>query len=247
MHKETVTEINHWSEKVFTFKTTRSPGLRFKNGEFTMVGLIVDEKPLLRAYSIASANHEDYLEFLSIKVPDGALTGRLQNIQLGDEVLVGTKPVGTLTIDYLLPGETLYMFATGTGLAPFLGVIKDPETYDKFENLVLVHSVKEPNELVYAKDLYNFSYSPFGEFLQGSWEYKPIVTGPPLVQKRITTQILSGVFPEESLNPDSDRIMVCGSPQAVHDLKTISEDFGFTMGSNAKPGTYTVEKAFVEK
>lgn len=247
MHSEKVIEINHWSEKVFTFKTTRNPGLRFKNGEFTMVGLVVGEKPLLRAYSIASANHEDYLEFLSIKVPDGALTGRLQNIRLGDEVLVGTKPVGTLTIDYLLPGKTLCMFATGTGLAPFLGIIKDPETYDKFENIVLVHSVRSPDELVYAKTLYNFPYSIFGDFLQGSWEYKPIITGPPLNQERITNQILNGTFSKEPLNPDLDRLMACGSPQAVGDLKNISEDLGFTMGSNAKPGTYTVEKAFVEK
>lgn len=251
MHKETVLEVHHWSERVFTFKTTRDKTLRFKSGEFTMVGLEHNNKPLLRAYSLASANHEDYLEFLSIKVPDGALTSKLQHINPGEEILVGKKPVGTLVLDYLLPGENLFLIGTGTGLAPFLGLIKDPETYEKFENVVLVHSVRNPDELVYASTLYNFKYSIYGDLVQGFWDYVPIVTGAPLNQQRITTQIINGSFPNYSntkgFDPQKDRIMVCGSEAVTKDVLELSKSLGFVLGSNASPGTVTIEKAFVEK
>ncbi len=147
--EETVLSVHHWTDKLFSFTTTRDTSLRFSNGHFTMIGLRVDGKPLLRAYSIVSANYEDHLEFLSIKVQDGPLTSRLQHIQVGDKIVVGKKPTGTLLIDYLLPGKNLYLLGSGTGIAPFLSVVRDPETYDHFEKVILVHGVREVAELAY--------------------------------------------------------------------------------------------------
>ena len=150
--EERVLSIHHWTDKTFSFKTTRNQGFRFKNGEFAMIGLKIDEKPLLRAYSIASANHEDHLEFLSIKVPNGPLTSKLQHIKIDDNILINSKSTGTLVCDYLLPGKNLYLFSTGTGLAPFMSIIRDPETYEKFEKVILTHTVRVSEELAY-KDL----------------------------------------------------------------------------------------------
>ena len=156
-NEEQVLSVHHWTDTLFSFTTTRDPSLRFSNGHFTMIGLRVNDKPLLRAYSIVSPNHDEHLEFLSIKVPDGPLTSRLQHIQVGDQLIVGRKPTGTLVIDYLLPGKRLYMLATGTGLAPFMSIIRDPATYEQFEQVVLVHGVRQVNELAYhdyiTKDL----------------------------------------------------------------------------------------------
>ncbi|MEY4075029.1 MAG: hypothetical protein RJA29_2386, partial [Pseudomonadota bacterium] len=149
LHQETVLSVHHWTDRLFSFTTTRDMGLRFSNGHFTMIGLTVNNKPLLRAYSIVSPNYEEHLEFLSIKVPDGPLTSRLQHIQVGDSIIVGRKPTGTLLIDYLLPGKNLYMLSTGTGMAPFLSVLRDPETYERFEKVILVHGVRQVNELAY--------------------------------------------------------------------------------------------------
>ena len=148
-NEERVLTVHHWTDKLFTFTTTRDPSLRFSNGHFTMIGLRINDKPLLRAYSIVSANYEEHLEFLSIKVPDGPLTSRLQHIKVGDSIIVGKKPTGTLLIDYLLPGKRLYMLSTGTGLAPFMSVIRDPATYEAFEQVILVHGVRQADELAY--------------------------------------------------------------------------------------------------
>ena len=162
-HEERVLSVHHWTDRLFTFTTTRDPGLRFSNGHFTMIGLRVDGKPLLRAYSIASANYEDHLEFLSIKVEQGPLTSRLQHIQPGDTIIVGKKPTGTLVLDYLLPGKRLFMFATGTGLAPFMSIVRDPEAYERFETIVLVHGVRQVDELAYHDFL--IEHLPAHEFL----------------------------------------------------------------------------------
>ena len=155
--EEKVLSIHHWTDKTFSFKTTRSQGFRFKNGEFAMIGLEIDQKPLLRAYSIASANHEDHLEFLSIKVPNGPLTSRLQHIKVNDNILINSKSTGTLVCDYLLPGKNLYLFSTGTGLAPFMSIVRDPETYEKFEKVILTHTVRISEELAYKNLLENLN------------------------------------------------------------------------------------------
>ena len=162
-NEEKVLAVHHWTDRLFTFKTTRDPALRFSNGHFTMIGLKVNNKPLLRAYSIVSANYEDHLEFLSIKVPDGPLTSRLQHVKAGDMVIVGRKPTGTLLIDYLLPGRRLFLLSTGTGLAPFMSIVRDPDTYNKFEQIVLVHGVRQKDELAYHDLL--VEHLPSHEFL----------------------------------------------------------------------------------
>jgi ferredoxin/flavodoxin---NADP+ reductase len=161
--EERVLSVHHWTDRLFTFTTSRDQGLRFANGHFTMLGMRVDDKPLLRAYSIVSANYEDHLEFLSIKVPDGPLTSRLQHVQPGDPVIVGRKPTGTLLIDYLLPAARLYLFATGTGLAPFMSIVRDPATYERFEEVILVHGVRKKDELAYHDLL--LKHLPAHEFL----------------------------------------------------------------------------------
>src|SRR3954466_604383 len=162
-NEETVLSVHHWTDRLFSFTTTRSQALRFSNGHFTMIGLMVDGKPLLRAYSIASANYEDHLEFLSIKVEEGPLTSRLQHIKVGDTIIVGRKPTGTLLSDYLLPGRRLYMLSTGTGLAPFMSIVRDPETYERFEQIILVHGVRKKDELAYHDLL--VEHLPAHEFL----------------------------------------------------------------------------------
>lgn len=252
--EETVLTVHHWTDRLFSFTTTRNASLRFSNGHFTMIGLRVNNKPLLRAYSIVSPNYEEQLEFLSIKVQDGPLTSRLQHIQPGDKVIVGHKPTGTLLIDYLLPGKRLYMLATGTGLAPFMSIIRDPETYEKFEEVILIHGVREVKELAYHDDItQNLPKHEFlGEMVTGQLKYYPTVTREAFQhQGRITDLIESGkVFHDlgvPTLNPAVDRVMLCGSPAMLKDLKLMLEARQFKEGNTSHPGDFVVERAFVEQ
>ncbi|BFO53500.1 MULTISPECIES: ferredoxin--NADP reductase [Comamonadaceae] len=253
-NEERVLSVHHWTDRLFSFTTTRDTSLRFSNGHFTMIGLKVDGKPLLRAYSIASANYEEHLEFLSIKVPDGPLTSRLQNIQVGDSIVVGRKPTGTLLIDYLLPAKRLYLISTGTGLAPFLSVIRDPDTYEKFEEVVLVHGVRQVNELAYhdfiTQELPKHEF--LGEMVSKQLKYYPTVTREPFRnQGRINDLIENGkLFTDlgvPPLDPLVDRVMLCGSPEMLASLKAILEKRDFEEGNTTKPGDFVIERAFVEK
>lgn len=252
-NEEKVLSIHHWNDTLFSFKTTRDASLRFSNGHFTMIGLRVDGKPLLRAYSIASANYEDHLEFFSIKVPNGPLTSRLQHIQPGDVLLVGRKPTGTLLIDYLLPGKRLYLLATGTGLAPFLSTIRDPETYEKFEQVILVHGVRFVSELAYQQLIeHDLPNDPLlGESIRGKLLYYPTVTREPYKNTgRITSLIENGKLFADLGVPEisrDDRIMICGSPAMLADLKTLFEHRGFVEGNTSTPGEFVIERAFAEK
>ncbi|GAB4069638.1 ferredoxin-NADP reductase [Ancylobacter sonchi] len=254
MHHERVLSVHHWTDNLFTFTTTRDPALRFKNGQFVMIGLPVNGKPLLRAYSIASANYEETLEFFSIKVPNGPLTSRLKDLKVGDEVIVGRKPTGTLLVDYLVPGRRLYLLSTGTGLAPFMSLIKDPETYENYEKVILVHGVRTVGELAYQdfieKELPDNEY--FGELVREKLVYYPTVTREPYRnQGRITDLITSGkLFADLGLPPldkEDDRVMLCGSPQLLDDMRVILKDLAFEEGSTTEPGDFVIEKAFVEK
>ena len=251
-HEERVLTVHHWTDRLFSFTTTRDPALRFSNGHFTMIGLRVNGKPLLRAYSIASANYEETLEFLSIKVQDGPLTSRLQHIQPGDNIIVGKKPTGTLVLDYLLPARHLYLFGTGTGLAPFMSIIRDPETYERYEKVVLVHGVRQVNELAYhdyiTQELPQHEF--LGEMVQKQLLYYPTVTREPFKhQGRIPDLINSGALAKDlglaDLNPLDDRVMICGSPEMLRDLKHLCEHRGFEEGSTSVPGDFVIERAFV--
>ena len=253
-HEEEVLTVHHWTERLFSFTTTRDTALRFSNGHFTMIGLRVNDKPLLRAYSIVSPNYEEHLEFLSIKVPDGPLTSRLQHIQVGDKIIVGRKPTGTLLIDYLLPGKNLYLLSTGTGMAPFLSVIRDPDTYERFDKVVLVHGVREVKELAYhdylTQELPQHEF--LGEMIREKLLYYPTVTREPFKnQGRLTDAIESGkLFSDLGLpafNPTDDRVMICGSPQMLKDLKRMLEARGFNEGNTTKPGDFVIERAFAEQ
>jgi ferredoxin/flavodoxin---NADP+ reductase len=252
---EKVTKVHHWNDTLFSFSTTRDPSLRFHNGHFVMIGLPVDGKPLLRAYSIASANYEEQLEFLSIKVQNGPLTSRLQHLKVGDEILIGKKPVGTLVIDDLHPGKNLYLFGTGTGLAPFMSIIKDPETYEKFDKVVLVHGVRLISELAYqdyiSEELPNNEF--FGDMVRGRLIYYPTVTREAYRnQGRLTDLVDSGkMFTDiglPPLNPATDRAMICGSPSMLEDTCKMLDSRGFKSSpSQGTPGDYVIERAFVEK
>ena len=253
-NEERVLSVHHWTDRLFTFTTTRDPGLRFSNGHFTMIGLRVNEKPLLRAYSIVSANYEDHLEFLSIKVPDGPLTSRLQHVQIGDSVIVGRKPTGTLLTDYLLPGRRLYMLATGTGLAPFMSIVRDPQTYERFEQVVLVHGVRFKDELAYHDLLMEHlpSHEFLGDMVTGKLRYYPSVTREPYRNMgRITDLIATGQLFQDlgvpTLDPQDDRVMICGSPGMLRDLKHLLEGRGFKEGSTSHPGDFVIERAFAEQ
>ncbi|HWS74507.1 MAG TPA: ferredoxin--NADP reductase [Quisquiliibacterium sp.] len=252
--EEEVLSVHHWTDRLFSFTTTRDRALRFSNGHFTMIGLKVDGKPLLRAYSIVSANYEDHLEFLSIKVPDGPLTSRLQHIRVGDKIIVGRKPTGTLLIDYLLPGKRLYLLGTGTGLAPFMAVVRDPETYERYEQVILVHGVREVEELAYRhyleKELPQDEL--LGELVAGKLRYYPTVTREDFIhQGRIPDLIQSGKLARDlglpPLNPAEDRVMLCGSPAMLKDLKALLEIRRFQEGNTTRQGDYVVERAFVEQ
>ena len=251
---ERVISVHHWTDRLFSFKTTRDATLRFKNGHFTMIGLRIDGKPLLRAYSIVSANYEEHLEFLSIKVPGGPLTSRLQHIEVDDSIVVGRKPTGTLVIDNLLPGRRLYLLSTGTGLAPFMSIIRDPETYEKFEQVVLVHGVRNKDELAYhdllVEHLPNHEF--LGELVTSKLRYYPTVTRESYRNMgRITDLIESGKLFNDlgvpAIDPASDRVMICGSPQVLRDLKHLLEQRGFEEGNTSTPGAFVIERAFAEQ
>ena len=252
--EEKVLTVHHWTDRLFSFTTTRSDSLRFSNGHFTMIGLRVNDKPLLRAYSIVSPNYQETLEFLSIKVQDGPLTSRLQHIQPGDSVIVGHKPTGTLLIDYLLPGKRLYMFGTGTGLAPFMSIIRDPQTYERFEQVVLVHGCRLVGELAYreylTQDLPRHEF--LGELVRQQLHYYPTVTRESFAtQGRIPELIESGRMARDlglpELEPRLDRVMLCGSPEMLKSIKAVLEARGFEEGNTTSPGDFVVERAFVEQ
>ena len=253
-YRETVFEITHYTDKLFSFKTTRDPAFRFENGQFTMIGLEVDGKPLLRAYSMASANYDEHLEFFSIKVPDGPLTSRLQDIAVGDEILIGKKPTGTLLTMNLKPGKRLYLLATGTGFAPFASILRDPETYEQFEQVVLVNGSRRVAELEYATKVVMDlrEHELLGEYVDGKLIYYATVTREPYYhQGRITDLIETGeLFADlgvPPLDPEVDRAMICGNPNMLVDLRDMLEARGFTEGSSGVPGDYVVEKAFAER
>jgi ferredoxin/flavodoxin---NADP+ reductase len=252
--RETVLEVHHWTENLFTLKTTRDPGFRFDSGEFAMMGLEVDGRPLLRAYSVVSAPYDEQLEFLSIKVPNGPLTSRLQHVKPGDTILVNRKATGTLLLHNLEPGKSLWLLSTGTGLAPFLSIIKDPTVYERFDRVILTHTVRNKNELVCGEkaleDLKQNEY--IGELAAEKLIYYPTVTREPFQNEgRITDLIRSGkVFTDlglEPLNPADDRVMICGNPHMTAELTKYMEDQGFEMGANNKPGTFVIEKAFAQR
>ncbi len=252
--EERVLSVHHWTNRLFSFTTTRDQGLRFSNGHFTMIGLKVDGKPLLRAYSVVSPNYGEHLEFLSIKVENGPLTSRLQHIQVGDTVIIGRKPTGTLLIDYLLPGKRLYLLSTGTGIAPFMAVIRDPETYEKFEQVILVHGVREIGELVYHEYLTESlpQHELLGELVRAQLLYYPTVTREPYRNMgRITDLIVSNKLTADlglpPIDPKEDRVMICGNPGLLTDTRKILEERGFNEGNTTTPGDYVIERAFVEK
>lgn len=251
---ETVLSVRHWNDTLFSFTTTRSRTLRFKNGHFLMVGLEVEGKPLLRAYSVASPNYEEHLEFYSIKVQNGPLTSRLQHLKVGDQVLVGQKPVGTLVVSNVMPGKRLYLLSTGTGLAPFLSIIRDPETYERFEHVVVAHGVRHINDLAYSDYIKNElpQHEYIGEQVKSQLKYYPTVTREPFENQGRLTQLLeSGKLCADlglpPLDPEHDRVLVCGGPRMLEDLVQLLEARGFKEGSSHEPAHYTIERAFVEK
>lgn len=263
---EQVTHVHHWNDTLFSFKTTRQKSFTFENGQFVMIGIEVEGKPVMRAYSIASANYEDELEFFSIKVPDGALTSRLQKIKSGDELILTTRPAGTLVPGYLIPGKHLYLLSTGTGLAPFMSVIRDPHIYEKFDKIILVHGVRIASELTYQREieqtLPNNPY--FGELVSDKLLYYPTVTresyqynslktvdGLRPHQGRITDLLQSNQLSETlglaNINPQDDRFMICGNDGMLQDLMTILNAKGFSKATSRTQGHYVIEQAFIEK
>jgi len=254
MYTETVQTVRHWTDTLFSFTATRNPGFRFISGQFTMIGLEINGRPLLRAYSMCNANHEEQLEFFSIKVPDGPLTSKLQLLSPGDTLLVGGKPTGTLIQDNLHPGKTLYMLGTGTGLAPFVSIIKDPDTYERYEHVVLVHGCREIAELGYGELIVNQLRADefFGELVAEKLLYYPTVTREAFRNTgRITTLLQTGKLEADlglpALNAQTDRVMLCGSPAMLADLHTLLLGRGFAEGNHSEPGHFVIEKAFVEK
>ncbi|TCT04301.1 ferredoxin--NADP reductase [Aquabacter spiritensis] len=251
---EAVLSVHHWTDTLFSFRTTRSRSLRFINGQFTMIGLEVEGRPLVRAYSMVSPNHDEQLEFFSIKVQNGPLTSRLQHLKVGDTILVGRKPTGTLIHDNLLPGRHLYLLGTGTGLAPFMSIIRDPATYERFEKVVLVHGCRTVSELAYedliTRDLPEDEF--LGPAVQEKLIYYPTVTREAFRNTgRITDLMASGkLYADLGLPPldiESDRVMMCGSPAMLKDVRGLLDAQGFREGSMSEPGHFVIEKAFVEK
>lgn len=250
---QTITKVTHYTDQLFSFRVTRPQSLRFRSGEFVMIGLMGDNgRPLLRAYSIASPSWDDELEFYSIKVPDGPLTSKLQNIKVGDDIILKTKPVGTLVTDALIPGKRLFMLSTGTGFAPFASLTRDPEVYEKFDEVIVTHTCRDVAELDYSKALTaSLPDDPLiGEFVQGKLKYYPTTTREKSeTMGRITTLIENGKLFEDlgipELNPETDRVMLCGSMAFNTDVRKILEERGFEEGANSKPATFVLEKAFV--
>lgn len=263
---ETVTDVHHWNDTLFSFKTTRGQSFTFENGQFVMIGLEVEGRPLLRAYSVASANYAEELEFFSIKVPDGALTSRLQKIVPGDSVIMTTRPTGTLVPGYLNPGKHLYLLSTGTGLAPFMSIIKDPDIYEAFEKVILVHCVREVSELAYQQEiLQELPNNPyFGDLVTEKLVYFPSVTREDFDfkqahesstkedhQQRITDLMTSGRLTKSigmpTINPQDDRFMLCGNNDMLQDTMDILNAAGFSKANSRNRGDYVIEQAFIEK
>jgi len=259
---QTVTQVRHWTDRLFSFRVTRPASLRFRSGEFVMIGLMGDpdsktgrQKPLLRAYSIASPAWDDELEFYSIKVPDGPLTSRLQHIQPGDEIILRPKPVGTLVHDALLPGKRLWFFATGTGIAPFASLIREPQTYEDYDEIILCHTCRDVDELHYGSELVEHVKSDemmqelLGDALDKLRYYPTTTREPSAKMGRVTDLLRSGeLFADlgvQPITPETDRAMICGSMGLNTELKEILEGFGLREGANSEPAEYVVEKAFV--
>ncbi|MCE6951581.1 ferredoxin--NADP reductase [Cereibacter sphaeroides] len=250
---QTVTSVQHWTDRLFSFRVTRPQSLRFRSGEFVMIGLLDERgKPIMRAYSIASPNWDEELEFYSIKVPDGPLTSRLQHIQPGDQIILRPKPVGTLVLDALLPGKRIWFLATGTGIAPFASLMRDPETYERYEQVIMMHTCREKSELEYGRQLVeSLKDDPLiGEMVGDKLLYYPTTTREASDRMgRITDNLTSGkVFSDlgiPQMNTAEDRAMVCGSLQFNIDVKNVLESFGLREGANSEPLEYVVEKAFV--
>lgn len=252
---ERVLKVRHWTDTQFTVSTTRPASLRFQNGQFVMVGVQVEDRPLLRAYSIASANHEEYLQFLSIKVPDGPLTSRLQHIREGDPILISRKPTGTLLLHDLNPGERLYLLSTGTGVAPFMSIVKDPEVYERFERVILVHGVRWARDSAIVEHFLDDlkRHEILGAQVREKLIYYPTITREPHANRgRLTTLIVAGkLFLDlhlPVLNPENDRVMVCGSPSMLADTRRLLDSRGFEISPHiGEPGDYVIERAFVEQ
>ena len=251
--REQVTSVHHWTDRLFSFKTTRNQGFRFKNGHFTMIGLEQEGKPLMRAYSLASANYEDELEFFSIKVPDGPLTSRLQSIQVGDELLVNSKTTGTLIQDNLLPGKNLYLIATGTGLAPFLSIIRDPEIYEQYDRIVLTHGCRHVDELAYRELITEHlpAHEYLGADVRDKLIYYPTVTREAFRNNgRLTDLLRSGKLQADvglgPIDPDMDRFMICGSPTMLKEICELLESRGLREARHGEAAHYVIERAFVE-
>ena len=253
IRREHVTAVHHWTDRLFSFKTTRNPGFRFKNGHFTMIGLESEGKPLMRAYSLASANHEDELEFFSIKVPDGPLTSKLQAIEVGDALLVNSKATGTLVQDNLLPGKHLYLIATGTGLAPFLSLIRDPELYEQYDKIILTHGCRYTDELAYRELITDHlpRHEYLGEMVREKLLYYPTVTREKFANNgRLTDLLRIGKLTTDlglpPVNVDTDRFMICGSPSMLKDISTLLDSRGLREARHGEAGHYVIERAFVE-
>lgn len=252
---ERVLSVHHWNDSLFSFRTTRDPGFRFENGHFVMLGLPVEGKPLMRAYSIASPNWEEHLEFFSIKVAHGPLTSRLQHLQVDDEVLLSRKPTGTLVIHDLKPGKHLYLMGTGTGLAPFLSIVQDPETWERFDKVVLAHGVRKVADLAYREFIENQlpQHELLGEVIRGRLIYHPTATREPFhIEGRLTDQLADGRLAKlvglPPIDPATDRFMLCGSPHMLADTRRLLDERGFRISPHiGEPGDYVIERAFVEK
>jgi len=255
-HVETVLWVKHWTDTYFSFAVTRPASFRFRSGEFVMIGLPGEQgaKPILRAYSIASPGWAEELEFFSIKVPDGPLTSRLQKIQPGDQILLAKKSTGTLVLDALKPGKRLFLIGTGTGLAPWLSVARDPDAYERFERVIVAHTVREVKDLAY-RDFFETELKAdelLGELAATQLTYYPTVTREPFQYPgRVTDRIHSGDFFRDlglegtTFNPDEDRLMLCGSMAMIKEAAALLESQGLEEGSNAEPGDFVIERAFV--
>ncbi len=251
---QTVTSVHHWTDTLFSFRVARPVSLRFRSGEFVMIGLLKDDgKPLLRAYSIASPSWDDELEFYSIKVPDGPLTSRLQKIEAGDEIIMRPKPVGTLVLDALLPAKRLWMICTGTGIAPFASLLRDPETWERYDEVILAHTCRTNAELAYGRAIVEaLPDDPLiGELVGGKLKYYPTTTREPSkIEGRISDHIRDGrVFEDLRLpewNNEADRVMICGNLALNKDIMALCEAHGLEEGANSEPKHFVVEKAFID-